>query len=149
MDMQFYIEIITLIIFLIMSVQDIREKKVSLWIVIVALALGVTYFLIELIHGSKSSYELIAGLIPAALMTIMKIIAGDHIGIADCILLIIPGILLGINELIVCVAVTFGVMTFVSFLMLTTKKATKKTLLPMIPFISVGLMAGMFYGNIS
>ena len=132
-----------LICLIIMSIQDIKEKKVSAIYLIIVSVLAAGNVIYVLITAETDIYHWLPGIMPGLIICGIKVVARGAIGLADCVIVLLLGAFLEISELIVALLIMMIVMTIVSLFAVVVKKADKKTTIPMIPFITAGVIGGI------
>ena len=131
------------------SIQDIREKKISLWKIKVYGILATAISLWKLFSLNEALGILIcrflAGLLPGIFLLILSKITREAIGYGDGLILLFIGLSLGFWE---CIGIFFtGLLgVFLAALLILLFFGRKKGLeIPFIPFLLTGLAGGYFW----
>lgn len=131
------------------SIQDIREKKISLWKIKVYGILAAAISLWKLFSLNEDLgiliCRLLAGLLPGIFLLILSKITREAIGYGDGLILLFIGLSLGFWE---CIGIFFtGLLgVFLAALLILLFFGRKKRLeIPFIPFLLTGLAGGYFW----
>lgn len=139
------IKITEIIIFLIAcSVQDIKEKKLSVKMLAgFGAAFLITSFLPENIPLQQRIYNLLPGMTALLLAFLTK----EQIGYGDGICLIIVGNVIPCNVLAGAVMIGLILLCGCSLILLIGKKVKWKTTLPFLPFLTIGILMQIVFGR--
>lgn len=136
---------LTLIMLIICSVSDIKERKINLTVILI-------YLLCVLIYrGYMGTFwrgyaELLLRFMPGIIMLFIALRGKNLIGMGDVILLLATGYALGSENnicMLMCGSVISGIYSLV---MLLIKKRKMKDTLPFVPFMLSGLIGMMIIG---
>ncbi|MGN0399211.1 MAG: prepilin peptidase [Blautia sp.] len=128
-----------------MSLEDFKEKSVSVWKILLFLAAGLTYLLVfqtVLWSQSLSLYTLIALLPGIALLLLTKISQGA-IGAADGLIVLGLGLWLGFWELLGVLSGAFFISAFVAGFLIVFRKKQKNDSIPFIPFLVLSMCTSL------
>ena len=134
------IELLVMVIFLaILSIEDIRYKEVKRLHFVYMLPVSITISVYNINNGNTSIYELVTG------VAIVIVIAGvgkfsRGIGGGDSMTLFLLSIMCGIEKLLIGIGISLVIVYMVAIVMLIKKQLNKKTTLPYIPFLSIGMI---------
>ncbi len=123
-----------------LSLQDIRKKKVDLWILLILIIVAA----IGMLFAERANCEqvLLGGTVGIFLLAISKLT--NQIGLGDGLLVISTGIILGPYLCLYMILLAFVVaLCFFGFLRLFRKMECKT--IPFIPFISVSFFIVLFF----
>jgi len=130
-------ELVTFVWLLALSVSDIREKKVPVWLLWVGFMTGAGILLYRAAAGETDPMQAVSALLPGAALLLLA--AGTKkAGCADGIVLMAIGALEGDRG---CLAVCFGSLVMIALLsgvLLALKRVRRNTKLPFIPFLTAG-----------
>ena len=138
----------TMLYLIILSVLDIREKKVPVIPLaggmLFALAVGMT----EATEGGMKCMEIaggmILGILPGGFMLGMAYFSGKA-GYGDGVLLIIMGILNGYLAGIILLCMSLFILSAFSVCLLILRKADRHTSIPYIPFLTIAYICYQFF----
>lgn len=130
---------------LIMSIQDIKRKEISLWLILVYVLSGIiaSIFL-------YSMMDVVFSLIPGALMLFLAFVSEEKIGYADGLISIGLGIWMGAEFSVIVIILSFGCVGAYSIVFILIEMIKKKGInvqkqLPFIPFLLGGLVMSIGY----
>lgn len=128
-----------LIFLAILSLEDIREKKISVNTILLG---AFTAMICRFIGGQTSGIEIAGSLIPGVLLLLLSIMTKESIGKGDGIVVMVLGLWIGgqITFLVVCLAVWAAGMFAVVCLI-----RKKRELIPFIPCLLMGMEVLLFY----
>lgn len=122
---------------LICSAQDIREKKISVKILVLFGAL----FLIESFALEEISWEMRAqNMLPGIMAFMAAFLTKEQIGYGDAACLAVLGIVVSADILWSAIMSGLLLLSVCSMVLLLRKKVKRKTTLPFIPFLTVGML---------
>lgn len=130
---------------LIMSIQDIKRREISLWLILVYVLSGIiaSIFL-------YSVMDVVFSLIPGALMLFLAFVSEEKIGYADGLISIGLGIWMGTELSVIVIVLSFGCVGAYSIVFILIEMIKKKGInlqkqLPFIPFLLGGLVMSIGY----
>lgn len=125
-------EIIVIVLLSVCAIEDIKEKVVSMSMIVGFGALGV---IVQCCLRNVSIWSVLGGMGIGLLIIVLSCLTKGGIGIGDGMLLITTGIYLGVKEnfLLLLVAL-FGVALW-ALLLILIQKITFKKEIPFIPFV--------------
>ncbi len=126
--------ILTFVFSLILSIQDIKERLVSNWLLLVAgvLLLGCQLWFNIRLHW----LFLLSGIAAGVFYLIVRILSKNRFGIGDVYFGIIQGIVVPIEYFWLCICIQV-VAAFIYWLVFRKKKTFR---IPFIPFMSLGML---------
>lgn len=128
-----------LIFLAILSLEDIREKKISVNTILLG---ALTAMICRFIGGQTSGIEIAGSLIPGVLLLLLSIMTKESIGKGDGIVVMVLGLWIGgqMTFLVVCLAVwAAGIFAVVCLI------RKKRELIPFIPCLLMGTEVLLFY----
>ena len=133
------INIILLAILLVSSCYDIKFKEIPVWTIWLAGVVSVIYNAILIYKGHFDYNDLIVSLFPGALFLTIALICKGNLGIGDgaMLLAIAPGF--GILHIYLGLMLALLLNSLVAIFLIIFKRAGKKTRMPFIPFLSIGI----------
>lgn len=90
--------------------------------------------------------SLIGAFLCGGILLLVAFIAKNALGMGDVKLFSVIGLLYGFTSTYSILVVTVFIMAIVSIVLLVAKKATRKTAIPMAPFVAVGFLLSVFAG---
>ena len=132
-------KILVLAIMLIASVCDVRKKEISLLFIAVCGTVSLLRIATLVYRGQTQPVDILISLIPGALLLLISFLTGQQVGYGDGLLLLFAGPALGGNTAVlgICAAL-FGSGLF-SGIALALGRAKRKTRLPFVPFMTLGM----------
>lgn len=130
---------------------DFKEKIIPNKLIIAGIAFWVLLSLIEIFvaHTSFRSimlYSLLGAGVCGGGLFIVSLIVKKALGMGDVKMFFVIGLLYGLENTYTILLVSMLIMAIVSVILLITKKATKKSAVPMAPFVAVGLLMNIILG---
>ena len=149
--MQCYLNITMLFLVAAMAWVDCREKIIPNVLVLVGIGLGVIQMLTEiLVIGTDwrlvLKFSLGGALIWGGILFLIALIVKSALGMGDVKLFFAIGLTYGANNTYEILLLSWVAMALISILLLAMKKATKKTAIPMAPFVLFGLYSSIMLG---
>lgn len=128
------------------SVEDWKEKKISLWKIKLYGSLILIYELWCLTEKNGNLYawfgRTLAGLIPGIVLLIISRLSGETIGFGDGYLILIVGFSMGFWSTIGVLGTAFAGAFAAAIYVVLIKKRSRMTQIAFVPFLFLG-MAGM------
>lgn len=134
---QILMKAILLIILLVCGIQDIKSKRISLWIIILGALLIVSG---ALISGRCSVFDRIGGLAVGACVLLISIATKGKIGLGDGLLLCVTGLTLGFWGNIELFGLALLLAAVLSIFLLVFRLADRKKSIPFVPFLFFGYL---------
>lgn len=134
-------EILLIAVLVGLSAQDMKKKKISLIPVI-------GMFMIGIITVCMEKYRLtglLFALMPGVFMLVFAKLSNEQVGYGDGLILLALGLLLNEAQLYFTLMVAMILVFCVSVVMLLTKKGTKKTTLPFVPFLTLSCLLSVIF----
>lgn len=117
------------------SIQDLRTKKIGLWILILG---GVMLCAAIPFQNTIALYDRIAGAAVGVTVILISLATGGKIGIGDGLLLCISGLGLGFWSNLELFALALFLAAIVSIALMTARLADRKKSIPFVPFLLTG-----------
>lgn len=128
-----------LIFLAILSLEDIREKKISVNTILLGALIAI---ICRFLGGQTSGIEIVGSLIPGVLLLLLSIMTKESIGKGDGIVVMVLGLWIGgqMTLLVVCLAVWMaGIFAVVCLI------RKKRELIPFTPCLLMGMEVLLFY----
>ena len=131
------IKITGVFIFLLLcSVQDIREKEISVKMLILS---GSLFWTASLLFEEMSARERICNILPGLAAFLLAFLTREQIGYGDAACLVVLGSVISAGVLLGAVFGGLVLLSACSVILLAGKKADRKTTLPFVPCLSAGM----------
>lgn len=117
-----------------LSVEDIRLRKVSNQLLLMAGVLAAGY---RLLGERLSLVQLFGGVGIGILFFLLGYVTREAVGYGDCWIIGILGVFLGMTQLIEVLSIAWGMTLLVSVLLLCKKRFSRKAAIPFVPFIAL------------
>ncbi len=122
----------------VLSFQDIKQKKVSLWLLLAAIIGGVCYAIVQ-----QKGFHILGDILPGILMCMITFLAPKALGIGDGIVGVIYGLFYGWRSTCICLMLAFG-LTVIVGVTLCIGRSGRRVQIPFIPFL-MAVHVGMFF----
>lgn len=135
-----------IIVFLVLcSIQDIREKRLSVKMLVVA---GLLFLGMSLVFEEMPIEKRLHNILPGMITFLLAFLTKEQIGYGDAACLVVLGILVSAGSLFGAVMIGLILLSICSMILLAGKKADRKTTLPFLPFLSAGMLWQIIWSNI-
>lgn len=133
------------------SVEDMKEKEISLWKIVVYAVIVSGYGLWEfLFSGEKTTiwfFQGVMGSIPGMLLLLLGKLSGEAVGYGDGLLAVLIGISMGFWETMGILMTAFCAVFFAAGVIFIKNRKIKDKELPFAPFLLLGMAgAGLWAG---
>ena len=131
---------------------DVQERIIPNVMIGVGLVSWLALVLIDIFAGGTPAgdllmFSLAGGLISGGVLLIISLISKSALGMGDVKMFTVLGLLYGLTDTYSVLLFSVVIMAVVSIVLLLAKKATRKTAIPMAPFVAIGfllcILAGM------
>lgn len=139
------LEVIGCILFiiwlLVCSIQDIRDKKLSVFLIFLGF---VCLFPFSLVSNTVSIYNRLGGLLLGLFLIAMTYITRGQIGIGDGLFIMVIGVCFGFG--ISSAMLIYGLLlsALISLCIILLRKGKRDTRIPFIPFLFLGYLGVLF-----
>lgn len=134
-----------LIFLVVCSAQDIREKRLSVKVLV---ASGILFLGVSLIFEDISIEKRLHNILPGMIAFLLAFLTKEQVGYGDAACLIVLGTLVSAAALAEAVMGGLILLSICSVILLTGKRADRNTALPFLPFLSAGMLWQMIIHNI-
>lgn len=124
------------------SVQDIREKKLSVKMLVL---FGVLFLALSFAFEEISWEKRAQNILPGMVAFVLAFLTREQIGYGDAACLAILGSVVSADILWGAIMNGLLFLSICSMVLLLRKRAERKTMLPFIPFLTVGMIWQMIY----
>lgn len=130
---------------LVLSVQDIRERRVSVMLLTVGGIFAVGCLGYEMFVGRVNGLVPLLGSLPGVFLLVVARIS-KKAGYADGIVLLWLGLLGGYGDGVFVMGISLLLIAAVSMILLVLRRVKKETRIPYIPFLTAGYLLLQFGG---
>lgn len=132
------VKVTGIVVFLILcSLQDLREKRLSIRMLVSA---GILFLASSLLFDGILLERRVIALMPGMTAFVLAFLTKEQIGYGDAACLLVLGNAVSADILIGAAAGGLFLISAYSIVRLAGKKATRKTTLPFMPFLTVGML---------
>lgn len=135
--------ILTTVWLIAMSIVDIRNRQVPLWMLMVQAVLAAGMLMRGGINGELSIGGICRAFIPGLILVAIAL-STKKAGWADGVVLLLLGVQTSYEKCMVAVLMALFLMAALSAVLLVFHKVKKDTRLPFIPFLTMGWVLGLF-----
>ena len=129
---------ILLLYMVMLSVYDIRSRRVPVLLLTIGCAGVLINTVYELVIGQQTLLQPILGMIPGLLFMIIAWLS-QKAGYADGIILIWIGIMCGYRDSLLVLCASLMMASIISIILLMLRKVNRQTQIPYIPFLAAGM----------
>lgn len=127
-----------IVLFLLLSsIQDIKEKKISVKMLVLS---GSLLFALSLLFDEISWERRMENMLPGAAALVTAFLTKEQVGYGDAMCLAVLGSVISADVLWDAVLSGLLLLSACSVVLLIRKKAQKTTALPFIPFLTAGML---------
>lgn len=123
---------------MVLSFQDIKQKKVSLWLLVATIIGGVCYAFVQ-----QRGWSIWGDVLPGILLCTLAFLVPRALGIGDGMVGVIYGLFYGWRTTCICLMLAFNLTVIVGVL-LCIGKSGKRVQVPFIPFL-MAVHVGMHF----
>lgn len=133
------------ILLAVLAMEDIKNKKITIWPVAAAFILGMLNFII---YHEPDGKSLLGGLALGVGICLLWWITGKSIGLGDGLVTALVGVYTGTKFTMICLCTAFFLAASAALMLCCIKKVKKKERIPFIPFLLLGyILAFCFKGG--
>ncbi len=127
------------LILLISSFEDLREKKISILFPVAELILSLAYSGYLWTLGEFAISTLLFDMLPGAMMLAVSVMTGMELGTGDGLMALTIGPLFGFCDMSVAIMLSFLFSSAGSIILLVSKKVSLKSHLAFLPYLTMGV----------
>lgn len=122
-----------------MTIKDYRTKRINVYLCIITIlaALSIRVYVLE-----EQNITLLLDLVPGTIMYICSAFFKGSIGKGDALMLLFIGSVMGYYQELEALFISVILTGLLSLILVIAKKANRKTEIPFVPFLSIGVIAG-------
>lgn len=124
------------------SIEDIRQRQITITITLFSGILGV---LLHLIFQNKSIYEMLAGMLPGVFLLTVSLLTSGGIGLGDGMVFMLTGLYLGLAENLFLIIFTFLLAAAAGLFVLAIQRDKGNDRLPLVPFLLLAYVFRMIW----
>lgn len=117
------------------SIEDIRQKKITVTITLFSGILGI---LMHLVFQNQSIFTMLTGVFSGSLILLFSYLSKGKIGMGDGIVLMLTGLYLGLKENILLMLISFLAAGAWGLFLVTVRHTKKSERIPFVPFLFLG-----------
>ena len=121
---------------LVLSIFDMRMKKVPVWLIGLAAGVALIFRMVE----SVPVLQLLAGLLPGIFVLLLAVCTKESIGTGDGLVLCALGLFCSLKETVAVLGMALFFAAVVAVVLLVLKRAGRKTELPFLPCLCTGYL---------
>ena len=121
---------------LVLSIFDMRMKKVPVWLIGLVAGVALIFRMVE----SVPVLQLLAGLLPGIFVLLLAVCTKESIGTGDGLVLCALGLFCGLKETVAVLGMALFFAAVVAVVLLVLKRAGRKTELPFLPCLCTGYL---------
>lgn len=121
---------------LVLSIFDMRMKKVPVWLIGLAAGVALIFRMVK----SVPVLQLLAGLLPGIFVLLLAVCTKESIGTGDGLVLCALGLFCGLKETVAVLGMALFFAAVVAVVLLVLKRAGRKTELPFLPCLCTGYL---------
>ena len=119
------------------SIEDIRDKKITVTITLFSGILGI---LLHLLFPDKSIFEILFGMLPGVGILLLGWLTGCKIGMGDGMMFMLTGLYLGVVQNLLLMLLSFSLAGFYGGCLFILRRCKKSDRLPFVPFLFLGYL---------
>lgn len=132
------VKVLGIILFLLLcSVQDIREKKLSVRMLVLA---GILFFILSAVFDRVPWDKRVGNMLPGMLALVLVFLTREQIGYGDAVCLIVLGNVVSARILSGAVMTGLLLLDVCSVVLFLRKRVNRRTTIPFLPFLTVGML---------
>lgn len=128
------------------SVYDIKTMCVPFWLILCFIILAAVSVVTEIVHhrSREALLTVMFSLIPLLLIVMSATLHVEFIGTADGIIIFVIGAVMGTAGLVAILMLSFIISGLGSAFCIILGKKNRKDKIPLVPFLTVGTIAGVY-----
>lgn len=127
-------EVLLLLTLAIAAYQDVREKRISLYIPMIAIGVGMIW---RIIFAKGTGKDILLGCLVGVSILLISWVSKQSIGMGDGLMLIVSGVFMELWMNVTLLMIAFGLVAVTGLYMLVVKKKGKDYRLPFLPYLLV------------
>ncbi len=123
------------------SIEDIRQKKITVNLTLISAILGV---LLHLLFQNQSIFMMLTGMLSGAAVLAAACLTKGKIGIGDGMVFMLTGLYLGLKENLLLMLISFSAAGLWALFLITVRHCKKTERIPLVPFLFFGYSLMIF-----
>lgn len=136
--------IVCILYLFLLSLIDIKKRKIPIWGLIIGVAMSVLF---QCITRDKDFILIVSGAMTGIIFIVVSRVTNEKFGYGDSILILALGIFLGFWNILYLLFIAFLLAAVYSIFLLSVYHRGKKESFPFVPFLAMGYVGGMMLGN--
>ena len=132
-------EISMVVLLLYAAYEDIKKKSIPIYVLAISGALSTIAVGVKFFYLHESPVALLMTVIPGILLLAIAFMTNQSLGYGDGLLVLSMGPVFGLEKMILGMFLAFFLSSIISLLLYVLKKVGRKTEIPFVPFISIGM----------
>ncbi len=138
-DEQMIFRILILVMAVLASIWDIKKKEIPILFIVLLGICSVTCGIFGFFSGKLALGELLFSLMPGAAFLFMSVVTRESIGFGDGLFLLSSAVPFGAVGACVGIIIAMFISSFFAIIILATGKGSRKSRIPFVPFITLGM----------
>ncbi len=134
-------KILTLMIMIISSIEDIRKKEIPVWEIAACGLISAASCIFGALEGNLDAMGVFLSVIPGAAILFIALMSGQSVGYGDGFLLLAAGPSLGPEATAIGLLIALFAGGIFSGVLVALKKAGRRSRFPFVPFMTFGMGA--------
>lgn len=135
-----YLYFIDGFLLLLAAVEDFKEKEIKLNYILAIAVIGMSYLLLS---SQRNIADVIGGVAIGLIMIVISILSDGQIGKGDGMIMSAVGLMVGFRTGLIMLCIASLIQSFISIIMLCTKKGNKRTAIPFVPSLLAGYIGSV------
>lgn len=131
-------QVILLVLLVVLSFQDLKSRQIVEAVPVVGIFVGTGIRLFSAVVGNANWIQCVisffSAMIPGILCYLLVLVT-RQIGCGDALVLLMTGILSGLENCVLCICISLFAMAIYSVALLMVGRANRRTKLPYLPFL--------------
>lgn len=142
---QCYLNILVISLLAAMAWVDVKEKIISNQLIVTGMGIWIAEVLVEVLvfHTDIRAvllFSVLGGVIWGGLLVLIALVVKTALGMGDAKMFFVLGLIYGLNNTYSILLMSLLIMALVSIVLLILKRVTRKTAVPMAPFVLIGFV---------
>lgn len=124
---------------IILSVYDVREKRVPVWMLVMGVLAVGSHGIYRIFAEQDFWLQMLLGMIPGIFLLVIAWFS-QRAGYADGIVLLLVGMLQGYRECFAILCISLLLISFLSMALLLLRRVNRNTKIPYVPFMAAAFL---------
>jgi len=131
--------ILMMAILIIASIYDIRYREIPLWTMILAMLISIMNLIFSIYLGKFTFIDFVYTAFPGILFLLLAFLFSGSMGFGDGAMLLAVSPVFGVSRVYLGIVIALLFNVLFSIILIILKKAGRKTKMPFIPFLTIGI----------